>query len=44
VIRATLGTVAAAAAGGPPPAVIVIGDVVEVLAPLLEQQSAADQP
>jgi uroporphyrin-III C-methyltransferase/precorrin-2 dehydrogenase/sirohydrochlorin ferrochelatase len=43
VIRATLGTVAAAAADVPPPAVIVIGDVVEVLAPLLEQEGAADQ-
>ena len=44
IIRATLGTVAAAAADVPPPAVIVIGDVVGVLAPLLEQEGAADQP
>ena len=43
VIRATLATVAGAAADVPPPAVVVIGDVVEVLAPLLEQQGAADQ-
>jgi uroporphyrin-III C-methyltransferase/precorrin-2 dehydrogenase/sirohydrochlorin ferrochelatase len=43
VVRATLATVAAAAADVPPPAVVVVGDVVEALTPLLEQESAADQ-
>jgi uroporphyrin-III C-methyltransferase/precorrin-2 dehydrogenase/sirohydrochlorin ferrochelatase len=44
VVRATLHTVAAAAADVPPPAVVVIGDVVSVLAALLEQEGAPDQP
>jgi uroporphyrin-III C-methyltransferase/precorrin-2 dehydrogenase/sirohydrochlorin ferrochelatase len=43
VIRATLETIAAAAAGVSPPAVVVIGDVVAVLAGLLQEQGAADQ-